>query len=769
LPARAEIAVTGIVQGVGFRPFIYRLAGRYGLVGFTRNMGDAGVQVVVEGDKRTIGRFISAIRAEKPPLARVDEIRVAWKKATGEFALFKVAKSEKAGLGLASVVPPDITLCDDCLREMLDPGDRRHLYPFITCVNCGPRFTIIEELPYDRPRTSMKAFPLCIDCLREYKDPADRRYHAEPTCCSVCGPRVELYEEGGECIDVPNPLQEVTRLLDEGRVVAIKGMGGIHVAAKVTDDEVLARLRKAFNRPQQPFAIMSKDIATVRTFANVSKAEAELLTSQRRPVVVLERSPGYMLSELVAPGLDNVGVMLPYSGIHHLILHAGKAPAYVMTSANVPGLPMLIDNVEALTKLRGAVDYLLLHDRIIVNRCDDSVVRVVDGAPAFLRRSRGYAPEPIKLAFESGRKVLAVGAELNDTTAILLGDRCLVSQHIGDTTKIETLEYMQGAAERMMGLLNLSGVDVVAHDLHPGYATTRIAPRMAKRLKAKTLAVQHHHAHLASLMAEHGLEELVGIAADGVGYGSDGTVWGGEVLVASFKSFERVGGLAKQRMPGGDLATQFPARMVAGILWQALEREELRRVLTEFCFVGFRRGEKEVRVVLRQLERNLNVFWTSSCGRVLDAVACLLDICSERTYEGEPAIKLEAAAEGGDARKVKLEPALKKEEGLVVVDTSQLLLGALEALRARVPRRHIAAAVQQALARGLVEVATDAASVEGIKTVGGSGGVFYNDAITAAVREGVEKSGMKFVRHELLPTGDGGVSVGQAVVAACSR
>ncbi|MDI6884608.1 MAG: acylphosphatase, partial [Hadesarchaea archaeon] len=285
--AHADIGVTGVVQGVGFRPFIYHLATHYGLVGFVRNMGDAGVQVVVEGEKKVIKKFLASMRAERPPLARVDEIKVKWRKATGEFTIFRVVKSEKAGLGLASVVPPDIALCDDCLREMSDPADRRHLYPFITCVNCGPRYTIIEELPYDRPRTSMKAFPLCIDCLREYRDPANRRYHAEPTCCPVCGPRVELYDGGGERIDVPNPLQETARLLDDGNVVAIKGIGGIHVAAKTTDDEVLARLRKAFNRPQQPFALMSRDIKTIRTFAKVSKAEAELLTSFRRPIVVL--------------------------------------------------------------------------------------------------------------------------------------------------------------------------------------------------------------------------------------------------------------------------------------------------------------------------------------------------------------------------------------------------------------------------------------------------------------------------------------------------
>jgi len=765
---RAEIAATGVVQGVGFRPFIYRLAKRHGLVGFVRNMGDAGVQMIVEGEKKRITKFIASIRVQKPPLARIDDVKIKWSRATGEFTMFKVVKSEKAGLGSMSVVPPDIALCGDCMREMFDPADRRHLYPFITCVNCGPRYTIIEELPYDRQRTSMKIFPLCANCMREYRDPADRRYHAEPTCCSVCGPRLELYDGDGERIDVVNPAQETAKLLDDGEVIAIKGVGGIHVAAKTTDDDVAARIRKAFNRPQQPFATMSKDIKTIKKFAKINKLEEKLLTSYRRPIVALQKSSDCMLSELVSPGIDSIGVMLPYSGIHHLILHYSKDLAYIMTSANVPGLPMLVENDEAIKNLKEKVDYFLLHDRKIVNRCDDSVVKIVDGAPAFLRRSRGYAPEPIKLAFKYKEKILALGAELNDTVSLLVGGSCFVSQHIGDTTKVETLEYMQEATGRLMGLLNLKGVDIVAHDMHPLYATTALATKMARRMKARTVAVQHHHAHLAALMAEHGLDELVGIAGDGVGYGSDGTVWGGEVMVADLKSFERVGGLIKQRMPGGDLATEYPARMVAGILWQAMEPKEIERVLLEFCLSGFKHGKKEIDVVLHQIERNLNVFWTSSCGRVLDAAACLLGVCSVRTYEGEPAMKLEAAAMGGDPKKVKLNVEIKKDGNLNIVDTSQILISALKALRARVPRRHIAAAVQRALAEGLSEIAIDAAFDRKMKVVGGSGGVFCNDAMTTAARKFVTRSRLKFVRHELLPAGDGGISVGQAVVAAHS-
>jgi hydrogenase maturation protein HypF len=766
LPISAEIIVTGIVQGVGFRPFVFRLAKRFGLVGIVRNLGDAGVEIVVEGERRAIENFTLALRSEQPPLARIEDVKISWKQASGEFSAFDVVESEKRGSGERSVLPPDLALCDDCLKEMLNPIDRRYLYPFITCVNCGPRFTIVEDLPYDRPRTSMKVFPLCPGCLREYTDPPDRRYHAEPTCCPVCGPKLELFDANGDRVDGNNLTLEVAKLLDNGNIIAIKGIGGTHLAAKTTDDDILTRLRRTFNRPQQPFAIMSKNLETVHTFAEIGEVEAGLLTSYRCPILVLNKSSKYSLSELVSPGLDSVGVMLPYSGIHHLILGYGKDPAYVMTSANVPGMPMLIENAETIAKLRGSVDYFLLHNRKIVNRCDDSVVKVINGKTTFLRRSRGWVPEPLKLSFKSGASVLALGAELNATVALLVKDRCFISQHVGDTTKFETLSYLQEVVQHLMHMLNMGHVDIVAHDLHPGYATTRIAPRLADQLGAEPVSVQHHHAHLSKLLAEHGLEDFVGIVADGIGYGSDGTAWGGEVMVADMGSFERVGGLIKQPMPGGDLATRFPARMVAGILREVLDLPELEKILKEFCLSGFRQGDREINVVLRQLERGLNVFWTSSCGRVLDAVACLLGICCERTYEGEPAIKLEAVANGVDSDHLRLKASIKSVNSMKVLDTSHLLVDILDALQRRVSRKQIAAAAQRALAEGLAEIAIDVASVKDIKIVGGSGGVFYNRAITATVRKSVEEAGLKFIQHEFLPPGDGGISVGQAVVAA---
>jgi hydrogenase maturation protein HypF len=764
--SRAEISVSGLVQGVGFRPFCYRLAASRGLKGFVRNMGDAGVQIIVEGEREKITDFLKSLESERPQMSRIDEIRTKWEPATGEFREFKVVRSGEAGLGFLSAIPPDMAICEECFSEMANPRDRRHRHPFITCVNCGPRFTIIEDLPYDRERTSMGDFQLCSDCSREYTSPRDRRYHAEPNCCQVCGPKIKLHYSNGEVLETRDPLRETTRLLDEGKIVVIKGIGGMHVATKTTEDGPLQRLREAFQRPQQPFAVMSTDLETVKTFAEVNEEEKKELTSPSRPIVVLKYLENRPLSQLVSPELDSVGVMLPYSGIQHLIIQDGQDPAYVMTSANLPGQPMVIENNDAISKLGELADYFLLHNRRIVNRCDDSVVKMTVGEPVFLRRSRGHVPMSLELNIRHDSTILALGADLGVTASILKNGRCFSTQHIGDVSKFETLEYLRHAVKHLMHLLKIKEVDAVACDLHPDYATSAEAESMARGFKAELVRVQHHHAHLVSLMAEHGLEEIVGIDADGIGYGTDGTLWGGEVMVASPSEFKRLGALASQPMAGGDLATQFPARMVAGILWGISTPGEVELVLREFCMSGFKHGDAELKAVLLQLERGVNVFQTSSCGRVLDATACLLGVCHERTYEGEPAIKLEAVARAGEAGAVKFRQEFKRENGLQRMDTSQLLADVLEALTSRTPRKNIAAGIQRALASGLATLAVDAARSQGMDVVGATGGVFYNDAMTKAVREAVLAEGLKFVRHRRVPPGDGGVSVGQALTAA---
>lgn len=762
---RAEITVTGLVQGVGFRPFCHRLAVALQLKGIVKNTGDAGVFLAIEGEKHSVEEFLRRLQTSPPPRARVEEIRVEWKPATGEFMKFTVVESDVRSFGPASIIPPEIAICDDCLREMLTPSDRRYRYPFTTCVNCGPRFTVIELLPYDRERTSMRDFPLCERCLREYRDPGDRRYHAESTCCPECGPKFTLMDAGGTPVESGDPFEGAIRLLDEGKLLAVKGLGGTHITAKTTADAPIARLRKALGRPQQPFAVMARSLEAAETFAEIGEKERELLVSPAHPILVLKKSKKFELSELISPGLDSIGVMLPYSGFHHLLFGRGKDPAYILTSANFPGLPMITKNEEALKELQGIVDYLLLHNRRIVNRCDDSVVRQTAGEAVFLRRSRGHAPMPVDLKIDCEGCVVALGAELNVATSVLLGKKCFLTQHIGDVSKIETLEYLREATENLLRLLRVEKIDGVACDLHPQYATTKEAEEMAEEMGVPLVKVQHHHAHLSSLMAEHGVDEAVGIVADGAGYGSNGRIWGGEVMVVEGWKFRRTGSLIDLPMPGGDLATTFPARMVAGALWGVLERVELERALMKIS-EGFPRGALELRAVLRQLETGVNVFMTSSCGRVLDAISCLLGVCHKRTYEGEPAMKLEALGNRGDPKAAEIHPELRSEKGIEVVDTRMLFLQILEALKRRVPKQDIAAGAQWAIADGLAQVAVATAKREGIKAIGVSGGVFYNDLMTKTVRKRVTSEGLRFLMHKEVPPGDGGISLGQAFVAA---
>ena len=763
--ARARIIVSGLVQGVGFRPFCYREAQKQGLHGFVRNAGDGGVEIMVEGERDAIKRFLDVLKQNPPPLAEIDTVRVEWDRPSEEFKDFKVIKSEKTGVGAAPIVPADIHICEACLHEMHDPRDRRYLYPFTTCVNCGPRFTIIEALPYDRERTSMREFPLCNECRTEYTDPNNRRYHAEPTCCPNCGPKVVLLNTEGRPIETSHPFAEVAKMLDDGQIGLIKGIGGMHIACKTSEDQPLQRLREILRRPQQPFALMSSSIEKIKTFAELSDQEIALLRSPRKPIVVLRQKSESPISDLVAPKLHTVAVMLPYSGVHHLILEEGKEPAYVMTSANMPGLPMIIDNQDALGVFKNKLDFFLFHNRQIVNRCDDSIIRLVNENPVFLRRSRGYAPMPYHFRIPSDCSALALGGDLCVTATFVKNGRFYSSQHIGDASHLETLEFLRQAIDRLAKLLRVPSVDMVICDLHPHYSTTREAKQIAEHFGARAYQVQHHYAHLAGLMAEHGAAEAIGIVADGAGYGTDGKIWGGEVIIAERESMRRIGGLSYQPMVGGDLATIYPARMVAGILSRSFTLAKTKRVLLEHCLSGFPKGEKEIDTILHQLERNVNVHWTSSTGRVLDAISCLLGICNRRTYEGEPAMKLESAAALGDPTEVELSVVIKKENDRYALDTTTLLTEILNALRKRVPRKHIAASAQQAVARGLGAMAVKAAESTGIRTIGVSGGVFYNDTITRTIHSMVEEHGYRFISHREVPPGDGGLSVGQAALA----
>jgi len=751
---RAEIKVSGIVQGVGFRPFIYGIAVDNALVGHVRNRGDAVVDITVEGKESDIRNFLGELKEKKPPLARIYEMTTNFVEDRGEFEEFMILESSKEVELSGSVIPPDVSICDECLSELRDPGNQRYDYFFITCTNCGPRYTVINELPYDRLNTTVKDFSMCEFCNREYKDPSNRRFHAQTVACSKCGPRAYLATDDGQRVESEDPIREAGRLLEEGYIVAIKGNGGFHVAAATTQSEPIARLRKVKHRAQKPFAIMARSIEAVKSFAQVSADEAELLTSSIKPIVLLRKRDDCYLSELISPGLHNIGAMLPYTGLHYMLFDEVSEPAFVMTSANPPNRPIVAENQEAIKRLGTTVDFFLFHNRNIAQRCDDSVVRLHGQAHSIIRRSRGYAPEPIHLKQSANSCVLGVGAELNVTACVLSRNKAFISQHIGDVENIETLSFLKNVVNHLTRLTN-SEVEVVACDLHPRFTTTRLAQSLGNELECPVIPVQHHHAHIASLMGEHDVDEMVGIACDGFGYGSDGGAWGGEILYCSQDEFRRLAHLEEQPMVGGDLATRYPLRMAAGILDGNVHVEEWLLSLSD----RFPHGEREVEVVLKQLRRDL-VLKTTSCGRVLDAISAVLGICYERTYEGEPAMKLESAATKG-ADVLNLTPTF---EGATIETTH--LVREIFTQRDECSVADLACSAQSYLARSLAQRAVDAARRNGVKTVGFSGGVAYNEYITRTIRRIVEKSGFKFLVHRQVPPGDGGISFGQALSAS---
>jgi hydrogenase maturation protein HypF len=764
---KARILVQGIVQGVGFRPTVYRLALEQNLQGYVRNLGNI-VEIILEGEKEEILEFSRNLKENKPPISKISSLKIEWLGTkSSEYSDFSILESS-ANFSGSSVIPPDVATCAACLNEINKVGDRRYSYPFTACTDCGPRFTVIESVPYDRERTSMEDFPLCPSCQIEYTNPEDRRYHAEATCCPECGPEVFLYGEGR--LGIENPIKEAARLLDEGNILAIKGIGGTHLVCKVTEPEPVLKLRKRLKRFSQPFACMSPDVGTVRTFAEISPKEEKVLTSRRRPIVVLKKSEDYFLAPPVAPDLHNIGIMLPYSGLQHMLFKYTKEPAYIMTSANMPGEPMLIYNKEILKSLDGIADYYLLHNRRIVNRCDDSVVRFRGDDLAFIRRSRGYVPEPYDLSHLSNDlNVLAMGPEIDVTFSLLKDGNCYPSQHIGDTSKYATYQYLQEAIDYMMGITQTDSLDVVACDLHPQFFTTELAQKLGKEYSCPVLPVQHHHAHGAALAVDVGVSEMICIAADGVGYGEDGTAWGGEILHINLEDkkadYERLGSLMPQKMAGGDLCTKYPVRMVVSMLEDYYEPSDLRQMLIKDYIKYFPHGKTEIDMVIKQLDQDFNVGITTSTGRVLDAIAATLHICGERTYEGECAMKLESLAYKG-SENLHIPFEIRKYEGRDVLDTSLILKDVIDYSKKGHAASDIALAAQKSVAQGLGALGIKAADEKGVDVIGGSGGVFYNEAISLSIKKYLEEYGYRFVQHQNSCAGDGSVSLGQAAIAS---
>jgi hydrogenase maturation protein HypF len=751
---RVKVNVTGIVQGVGFRPFIYRTAVKNGLNGYVRNRGDAGVEILLEGEEADIQNFMKDLHEKKPPLAQIYEIITTKLEGKSEYENFKIYKSSEEAELSGSVIPSDIAICSECLKELRDPENPRYEYFFITCTDCGPRFTIIERLPYDRENTTMREFPICDFCKCEYSDPLNRRFHAQTVACPQCGPKVFLTTRKGESIKCKEPIREAGKLLSEGFILAIKGYGGFHVATSTTKDKPLVRLREVKHRSQKPFAIMARSLEAIKTFTEVSREEERLLASYTRPIVLLNKNNAYYLSSLVAPGLHNVGVMLPYTGLHYMLFDKVADPAFVMTSANPPNQPIVKDNDEALKMLGETVDYFLFHNRQIAHRCDDSVARMHDKNLVFIRRSRGYAPAPIMLKEKAKRCIAGLGGELNNTSCILLRNKAFISQHIGDVENVETRDFLKKATKHLIRLTN-SKVEAIACDLHPKFTTTRLAHDLAEENGWQLFQVQHHYAHVAALMVEHSVNEIVGVCCDGYGYGVDGEAWGGEILLCNREEsgFKRVAHLEKQPLVGGDLATRFPLRMAAGILSKEVDVEKWLLQNKQH----FPHGEKEIQLILNQLKKGYGVVETTSCGRVLDAVAAVLGVCYERTYEGEPAMKLESAAiKGKDA--LKLEPIIKGN----TLDTTQMLLEVFEN-KEKQSIADLAYSAHAYLAKGLAKLAIEKAAENNIETVGFSGGAACNQILALIMRKTVEAAGLRFLVHGAVPPGDGGLSFGQTV------
>ncbi|ABO35833.1 (NiFe) hydrogenase maturation protein HypF [Methanococcus maripaludis C5] len=758
-----RIDVKGIVQGVGFRPFVYRIAKKNDLKGYVKNMGNY-VEIVVFGDLKNIDAFLSDLRLEKPPLSKIDKLSIENidENLNEIYSDFTIKLSENSEIEEEGTTPPDISICGECLKEIMDKKDRRSNYAFTACTNCGPRFTVIEKLPYDRENTSMKDFPLCENCIEEYKNPENRRFHAQATCCDICGPELFITDNSGKIIS--KDIKDAVKFLENGKIVAIKGIGGTHLVCSINSDKSVLELRKRLNRPTQAFAIMSRE-EYLDLFSKIDENELNAIISPKKPIVALKKNEFYekYFSEHVS-NVNTIGVMLPYSGLHYLLFENTDQIAYIMTSANLPGLPMSIDNKEILKKLENIADYFLLHNRKIVNRCDDSVLKEINGKMQFLRRSRGFAPEPVEVNYEkiknNSKNILALGPELNSVACLIKNNKFYLTQYIGNTGKYETFNYLKEATENLINITNTNKIDAIVCDLHPSFNSTIFAKEMGEKYGIPVTQVQHHESHCYSLMGDSDIfENNITIAIDGLGYGNDGNIWGGEVFLFKDGKIERIGHLEEQIQPGADLASKYPLRMLASILNKA--NLNVSEIINGYDYFS----EKELKLILFQLEKNINVSKTTSTGRILDSISALVSLCFERTYDGEPSIRLEALANeyAGKISEIEklVEDSIKIENN--VLNTTYLVVKAIEMLNNNEKIEKIAYFIHIALANGLSKIAIETAKKHNIEYIGITGGVSYNKIISERIVENIKKESLKPLIHEKIPNGDGGISFGQAI------
>jgi hydrogenase maturation protein HypF len=762
--AGASIHITGIVQGVGFRPFVYGLATRLALTGWVRNTS-AGVDIAVDGTRDSLERFIQALRDETPPLARIDEFQVAQKPPNG-FSTFEIIHSQAIPEAFQPI-SPDVSVCPDCLRELFDPNDRRYRYPFINCTNCGPRFTIIQDIPYDRPKTTMAPFEMCPACAAEYHDPLDRRFHAQPVACPDCGPQVWLETDGLPEHNAENAIIETRWLLAQGKIVAVKGLGGFHLACDAANLDAVSELRRRKLRVDKPFALMFPDLETVEKHCTLNDAERELLLSRERPIVILIKRPDSRIVAEVAPGQSTLGVMLPYTPLHYLLLErqSGFPEALVMTSGNLSEEPIATDNAEAREHLASLADAFLMHNREIHMRCDDSVVRVFSPSRTSsnnhyasiypLRRARGYAPFPIRLPWKL-TSILATGAELKNTFCLTRDRYAFLSHHIGDLENYETLRSFEEGVAHFERLFRVQP-EAIAYDLHPNYLATRYGLARAETEDLPAVGVQHHHAHITACMAENGLEgdrPVIGVAFDGTGYGDDGAIWGGEFLLANYAQYRRVYHLAYVPLPGGDKAIQEPWRMAlawlkhAGLEWV----EDLPPV---------RQEPLELSVLRHQLQSGLNAPPTSSMGRLFDAVSALAGVREQVNYEAQAAIEFEALV---DPDEVGVYPFEISDE---IIDPAPLIEAMVMDLRSGLPISKIAARFHNGLAGMVLQVCQRLRAHFGLTEVVLSGGVWQNMTLLTKAEALLCEAGFAVYLHRQVPANDGGLALGQAMIADC--
>lgn len=750
---RCVIRVFGIVQGVGFRPFIHKLVNEYSLKGWVQN-STSGVTIDIEGEEEDLKRFIHDIPEKAPSLSVIENISAEYGEVIG-YKDFRIVKSDCDEEGFV-LISPDVSICSDCRSELLNPEDKRYRYPFINCTNCGPRFTIIKDLPYDRDKTTMAKFKMCPECDREYHDIENRRYHAQPNCCPECGPQLEICSSDGKKID-GDPVSTAIEKLIEGSILAIKGLGGFHLACDAQNNEAVEKLRKRKHRDDKPFAMMCRDVDAIREFAYVSDSEAKILESVRKPIVLLRKKENCQLAEGVAPDTKSLGFMLPYTPIHCLIFEDPSIKALIMTSANISDNPIIYKNDEAFRILGKIADYFLIHNREINTRCDDSVLKVVDGKEYFIRRSRGYAPFPIKMNFGL-KPILACGAEQKASFSLSRDKYIFMSQHIGDLKNYETLEHYEEQIENFKRMFKVDP-EIIACDLHPDYLSTSYAVEHAKN--RRIIRVQHHHAHMASCMADNNLTgDVISVIWDGTGYGNDGTIWGGEILSGGYSSFERRGTFLSTPMPGGDRAVKDIYAMAASYLIGTFG-EDFEKYL--YLMPGLKDNIKDAGLIAKVVSKRINSPLTTSCGRLFDGVSSILGLCSVAGYEGQGAIKLEAAA--NDSIQDSLQCEIIKQDGMYVYDWRSTIADLIDLLKKGTGIEYISSSFHNTVVEMAVKTCCLVRNDTGLNRIVLSGGVFQNSIILYKLADKLRGQGFNVYLHNRTSTNDEGISVGQLMIA----